>query len=143
MVPVVVPERVDSLSPERRSEVMRAVRRKNTSVELRLRRTLWHRGLRYRLQGRIGRSRPDLIFPGPRVAVFVDGCFWHGCPTHYRLPVGNRDFWKAKIVRNTQRDLRTTRSLEAAGWHVLRFWECEVKADVDGLADRVERAVRL
>lgn len=69
-------------------------------------------------------ARPDFIFRAERVAVFVDGCFWHGCPRHGRMPQDNRPFWQAKISRNQERDKHVSRALRAAGWHVLRIWEC-------------------
>ena len=74
------------------------------------------------------RIRPDFIFRASRLAVFVDGCFWHGCPRHGTKPKGNAAFWRAKVRRNQERDLRDTRSLRLAGWKVLRLWEHELRA---------------
>lgn len=68
-------------------------------------------------------GKPDFVFRRERLAVFVDGCFWHGCPRHLRMPQDNRPYWKAKIARNIHRDRETTRHLKTAGWHVLRVWE--------------------
>ena len=121
---------------------MRAIRRADTKPELLLRRLLWAKGARYRLEQRVQKARPDLLFRRARVAVFVDGCFWHGCPTHYRPPTGNAPYWRAKIERNRVRDERNTRDLEAAGYTVLRFWECYVKADPGAAADRVLAVIR-
>ena len=70
------------------------------------------------------RVRPDFVFRSERVAVFVDGCFWHGCPRHATRPVGNRKFWDAKLARNKARDREVSRALRRAGWTVLRIWEC-------------------
>lgn len=70
--------------------------------------------------------RPDFVFRREKVAVFVDGCFWHGCPEHYRRPKGNRSFWDAKIARNIERDAEVTKALRKAGWRVLRLWEHEL-----------------
>ncbi len=67
--------------------------------------------------------RPDFVFPRLKLAVFVDGCFWHACPRHYRMPAGNRAFWRAKLARNQARDRLVTRTLRKAGWRVLRIWE--------------------
>jgi DNA mismatch endonuclease (patch repair protein) len=120
---------------------MRAIRRADTKPELLLRRLLWARGARYRLEQRVKKARPDLLFPRARVAVFVDGCFWHGCPTHYRPPTGNAPYWRGKIDRNRTRDERNTRDLEAAGYTVIRLWECDVKADAGAAADWVIEAV--
>jgi DNA mismatch endonuclease (patch repair protein) len=132
----------DRLSPEKRSSLMRAIRRADTRPELLLRRYLWARGARYRLEQRVQKARPDLFFKSSRVAVFVDGCFWHGCPIHYRPPAGNASYWRGKIERNRARDERNTRDLEAAGYAVLRFWECDVKAHPEGAADQVLSAVK-
>jgi DNA mismatch endonuclease (patch repair protein) len=121
---------------------MRAIRRADTKPELLLRRLLWANGARYRLERRVQNARPDLLFERARVAVFVDGCFWHGCPTHYRPPTGNAPYWRAKIERNQERDGRNTRDLEEAGYTVLRLWECHVKANPQAAADRVLATVR-
>ncbi|RMH24522.1 MAG: very short patch repair endonuclease [Planctomycetota bacterium] len=120
---------------------MRRVRARDTSCELALRRALHARGLRYRLRIDLP-GRPDVVFVAARVAVFVDGCFWHGCPEHCRRPASNRDYWRAKIERNMARDARVTRELSAAGWRVVRLWEHEVGASPARCAARVEGIVR-
>ncbi len=73
-------------------------------------------------------GKPDLVFPSHQVAVFIDGCFWHGCPRCYRLPEDNRAYWKAKVLGNRRRDKRSNRQLRASGWEVLRFWEHTLKS---------------
>jgi DNA mismatch endonuclease (patch repair protein) len=113
-----------------RSAIMRSVRSRDTGPEIVLRRALWADGARYRIHPRIAGARPDLSFPRARVAVFVDGCFWHGCPRHYRLPKTNIAFWKAKVARNVERDVRDRLRLETAGWEVIRVWQCEIKEDI-------------
>lgn len=120
-------------------------RRANTKPELRLRRELHRRGLRYRIDLSVlsdRRRRVDIVFPGPRVAVFVDGCFWHRCPQHGNVPKSNREWWRAKLDRNVERDRDTDRQLRNAGWNVVRIWEHEVRADVVLAADRIESVVR-
>lgn len=105
---------------------MRANRSRDTRPELALRSELFRRGLRYRVNFRplpSMRRTADLAFTRPKLAVFVDGCFWHGCPDHYSAPVTNGDFWAAKVSRNRERDLDTNRRLNEAGWSVLRVWE--------------------
>jgi DNA mismatch endonuclease (patch repair protein) len=106
---------------------MRGNRKVDTKPEIRLRQELFSRGLRYRknaaLTTGIGTIRPDLIFGGPRVAVFVDGCFWHSCPTHGTEPKVNRAYWESKLRRNRARDQRVTEALSAEGWLVVRIWE--------------------
>lgn len=116
---------------------MSRIRGKNTLPELTLRRALWALGLRYRLQYKIGRFRPDLVFTRAHVAIFVDGCFWHRCPLHGVMPKGNQAFWKAKLERNAQRDIETTKALASEGWTVLRFWEHEIDESAESCARRI------
>lgn len=120
---------------------MSAVRDRDTKPEIQLRKALWHRGLRYRLRYKIP-GKPDLAFPGPKVAVFVDGCFWHGCPMHGQTPKTNRGFWTTKLRENTERDMRINYRLRGLGWNVIRVWEHELKDGLDDVADRIETAVR-
>ena len=133
---------VDCFDTEQRSRVMKAVGRHDTAPELRLRRRLWKNGLRYRKHPRIGGTKPDFAFLDPRVAVFVDGCFWHGCPRHYVAPVGNAAFWRTKLLRNRALDRRVTERLEGDGWTVLRVWECDVNKQLDAVALRIQRMVK-
>lgn len=108
---------------------MQGNRRTDTGPEMALRRVLHALGLRYRkdrvIQAGALKVKADVVFPRQRVAVFVDGCYWHGCPEHCRMPARNANYWNAKIARNRARDERVTRELQAAGWHVLRVWEHE------------------
>lgn len=112
--------------------VMRGNTKRDTRPELAIRRAVYSHGLRYRVDHPIRLTgslvRPDIVFPGARVAVFVDGCFWHGCPIHGTTPRSNAGYWTAKIARNRNRDTECTAALEAAGWCVLRIWEHEPKA---------------
>lgn len=122
---------------------MRGNQSKNTRPELLLRSLLHRRGMRYRVDTRPitdVRRRADLVFPGVRVAVFVDGCFWHGCPDHYRPATRNADFWREKINGNRARDKDTNATLAAAGWTVIRVWEHD---DLAHAAARIEDAVQL
>ncbi|MFS4505816.1 very short patch repair endonuclease [Clavibacter sp. Sh2141] len=105
---------------------MRANRRRDTRPELLVRRLLHARGLRYRVDLRVvqeSRTRADVAFTRQRVAVFIDGCFWHSCPDHLHLPKANADYWVAKLARNVERDAEVTALLRSLGWTVLRFWE--------------------
>lgn len=131
----------DCFSSEKRSEVMRAVSHFNTPPEKRLRRSLWHEGFRYRLHRRISNARPDIVFIGKRVAVFVDGCFWHGCPRHYTAPINNAEFWREKLRMNQERDRRNDRELRDEGWTVLRYWSCEIKCDLSRVLEQVRRVL--
>ena len=125
-----------------RSEQMSRIGPKDTRPEKMLRRALWGRGLRYRLGLRVGAARPDIAFPRAKVVVFVDGCFWHGCPEHYVRPTGRAEFWAAKLACNVDRDRRQTAALEAQGWIVLRFWEHAVAIDMEAVVDTIAGALR-
>ena len=132
----------DHVSPEKRSQIMRAVRSTDTAPELRLRRALWAKGLRYRVNRRVERVRPDIVFLGSGLAVFVDGCFWHGCPDHYCTPKTKQEYWDAKIRTNQERDRRNDRELREAGWRVARFWECEVNKDLKRVVSVIKHHLR-
>jgi DNA mismatch endonuclease, patch repair protein len=108
---------------------MQGNRSTDTAPEVDLRRALHASGLRFRkdfvVRVDAARTKADVVFTRRRVAVFIDGCFWHGCPKHCRMPTRNRDYWEAKIGRNRERDERITVALMAAGWRVVRIWEHE------------------
>ena len=117
-------------------------RAKNTDPELTLRKALWSAGLRgYRLHARGVPGRPDIIFDRAKLAIFVHGCFWHGCPLHSRPPKANAKFWSEKFARNIARDVRKEKELVAAGWKVLTFWEHEVRSDLPRVVRKIERAL--
>lgn len=121
---------------------MRANRSRDTKPELGVRRELHRRGLRYfvdRAPVKGFRRRADLVFPRAKVAVMIDGCFWHGCPVHHTVSKTNASFWADKVRTNRARDVETTEKLTAAGWLVLRFWEHE---DVNQVCDCVQAHVR-
>lgn len=122
---------------------MQAARQRDTAPELALRRELHRRGFRYRVDAQViasVRRRADLLFPSLRVAVFVDGCFWHGCPVHGTWPKANAEFWRDKIETNKLRDADTDRRLAEARWKVVRFWEHEpLAAQVARLAQLLTR----
>ena len=132
---------MDQFTKEKRSEIMRSVRTQDTAPEIRLRRALWKVGLRYRTRTRIESTKPDVAFLRKRVLVFVDGCFWHGCPRHYTKPAENAAFWSAKIEKNRVRDARNNQILESKGWTVLRFWECEVEKELDRVVGRIQHCL--
>lgn len=107
-------------------EKMRRQLRRDTPCEMLIRRRLHALGLRYRVDVRPERSvrrRADVVFSKQKIAVFIDGCFWHACPLHASWPKDNGDWWCQKLSRNRERDVETTQLLEACGWTVLRFWE--------------------
>ena len=122
------------------SRVMSANRSKDTSPELELRRALRDAGLKgYRLNKKDIPGRPDIAFIGRKVAIFVNGCFWHRCPVcNLPLPKSNKDFWQEKFENNVRRDRIKKESLESGGWTVLVIWECEIKKDIKGAIDKIK-----
>ena len=124
------------------SHVMRANRARDTRPELDLRRSLWRAGLRgYRLHKRDIPGRPDLAYPSHKLAIFVNGCFWHACPRcRMPLPRSHSGFWKKKFDRNRERDRRKERELRERGWKVLTIWECELRRSVERCVARVRSA---
>lgn len=132
----------DTFSPEERSEIMRKVKsKKNKSTELKLiayfkekKITGWRRN--FKLPG-----KPDFVFPRLRIAIFADGCFWHGHDCRNTRPEQNKDYWTAKRERNIKRDTEVTKTLEEKGWKVIRIWECEIKKSDFG--DRLACLIQL
>ena len=121
---------------------MRATRQVDTDAEMDVRRELHRRGLRYRVDYPIRgvtRARPDIVFTKQKVAVFIDGCFWHSCSQHATTPRANQNWWVEKLAANVERDGRHQSELENAGWLVLRFWEHE---DPEDVVSHVESEVR-
>jgi len=148
----------DVFTQSKRSEVMSRIRGKgNQSTEMRLARlfrehgiTGWRRQLEVKGPREAGRRKkgaaarrfkvkPDFVFPRERVAVLVDGCFWHGCPRCYQKPKQNAKFWREKIGGNQARDRRVTRQLRAKGWSVCRIWECRLQKSPEVCVRRIER----
>lgn len=130
----------DPLSTQQRSRLMSRVKTRDTAPERLLRQALWASGLRgWRLHPKGVPGRPDLAWIGRRIALFVDGAFWHGHPDYYHGQSG--PFWDKKIARNRERDLQVNAELAAADWQVLRLWDFEVERDPDGCAERVREAL--
>jgi len=131
----------DNLTPEQRSFCMSRIKGKDTGLEMRVRSALHRRGLRFRKHVKDLPGKPDVVFRKARVAVFVDGDFWHG----YRFPSWEdkvSDFWKKKINRNRERDAANHRKLRQMEWTVIRLWQHEVEEDFDACIDRILAAVR-
>lgn len=119
----------DVMTPEQRSRCMAAVKGKNTKPEMMVRKFLFSKGLRYRVNNRKLPGAPDIVLKKYKTVVFIDGCFWHGhegC-RYYKMPKSNVDFWERKISHNKARDVSNTAVLKMMGWKVIRVWECDVK----------------
>ena len=130
------------------SRIMSQVRSKDTRPEMMVRRGLWALGYRYRLHRKGLPGKPDIVFPGAKLAVFIDGDFWHGNAWRVRelnsladLFPTNTDWWVEKIERNMQRDTEVTEALEDMGWTVLRVWESDILSHPEGVIDRIRRLV--
>lgn len=135
---------MDNHTTEQRRRNMQAVKNKNSQIEITLRKELWNRGLRYRKNANEIFGKPDLAFKSKKIAVFCDSEFWHGYNWDERKKdfKSHQEFWLPKIERNMERDKEVTAELEKQGWTVLRFWGKEIKKDVIGCADIIEKAVR-
>jgi len=132
----------DVFTKEVRSRVMSAIRSKgNKETELRLAKILQRAGLAGWRRHQLLPGRPDFLFPKARLALFIDGCFWHGCPRHGQTPASNEAYWLPKLLANRTRDRRVDRELRALGWKVIRVWEHELNTE-GRLVKRLERALR-
>lgn len=126
------------------SAKMSTLARRDTKPEMQLRSELHRRGLRYRVQTKVpgnNRRKIDIAFSRARLAVYVDGCFWHGCPVHHVQPIANSEWWTWKIERNKARDRDTDRELAEAGWTVMRTWEHEDPAEAASRVEAIYRAL--
>lgn len=132
----------DVLTPAQRRLNMSRIRGQNTKPETTLRSALHAKGLRFRLHRRDLPGCPDITFVSQKVALFVDGCFWHGCPEHGVKPRTNGRFWSDKIMGNRDRDRKVTNELRRLGWYVVRIWEHDLKRDVPRTVRSIERIVR-
>lgn len=131
----------DTMSREKRSVVMSRIRGKDTGPELALRRGLWAAGVRgYRLRPSLP-GRPDITFIGKKVAVFVDGCFWHGCPKCYKAPASHAEFWRRKLKETQRRGEAADEKLKSMGWNTMHFWEHEVEAQPHEVIKQIKMEV--
>lgn len=119
---------MDTVSPDKRSRIMARVRSTgNESTELKVIQFLREKGLKGWRRNFPLPGKPDFAYPKLRIAIFVDGCFWHGCRKHCRLPLSNQEYWIAKIERNKARDKAISKEVKMAGWEVIRIWEHEIR----------------
>lgn len=129
-------------SSEHVRQFMSKQRTENTTPEVQLRKCLHALGVRFRLHRRSLPGTPDIVLPRLKLAIFVDGCFWHGCPEHGNLPKSNREWWRKKLRANAERDRKVESQLRDAGWEPLRVWEHEDPVEVaESIAERWHAAV--
>jgi DNA mismatch endonuclease (patch repair protein) len=132
---------MDKFTKKKRSEIMSRIRGKNTRPELVLRKALWSEGFRYRVH--YGKEKIDIAFPSKKVAVFVDGCFWHQCPIcRHKTPASNRKFWQQKFEKNAERARFSDRKLTESGWTVIHVWEHDVLKRTEQSAQRIIRILQ-
>jgi DNA mismatch endonuclease, patch repair protein len=127
---------MDMVSKRTRSAIMSRIRSRNTGVERLFAMALVRRRIRHEKWADMF-GRPDFVFRKKRFAVFVDGCFWHMHEAHFRFPKSNKQFWREKLRRNMERDAEVNSHFQARGWNVVRFWECDVRRDVDRCVDEL------
>lgn len=131
----------DNLTPAQRKYCMSRVRGKDTGIEVKIRSALHRRGLRFRKHVKGLPGKPDVVFPKVKVAVFLDGDFWHG----YRFPAWEQKlspFWREKISKTRKRDQKNFRKLRADGWKVIRLWQHQIEKDIDGCIEKIEAALK-
>ncbi len=114
------------MTAEQRHYCMSRIRSRDTHPEVMVRRHLWSHGYRYRLYRKELPGKPDIVLPGLKTTIFINGCFWHGHECHNRLPKTNVEFWTTKIKRNRERDIEVSTQLRQMGWNVITIWECQL-----------------
>ena len=130
----------DTVSQERRSEIMSHIKSKNTSIELLVRKQLFALGFRYRVNYKKLPGKPDIVFTKKKVAIFIHGCFWHGHDIGCRyshVPQSRAEYWNEKISRTKERDTNHLNELKDKGWRVLTVWECEIRKDLPKVIDQI------
>ena len=130
----------DVLTKEQRRYCMSQIKASNTKPELALRKALWQLGYRYRIKTKL-KGNPDLVFVSLKTAVFVDGCFWHKCPDHFKPPKTRASFWHEKISANVTRDQANNQALRSQGWRVIRIWEHEIKSSLEDCVAQVVQSL--
>lgn len=129
----------DIFSKSKRSEIMRAIKSKETRLEKDFRHSLWENGFRYRKNSGKYFGKPDIVLKKYRTVIFIDSCFWHGCKKHFRKPSTNIDFWTAKVERNKKRDAVVSRYYKKQGWNIFRIWEHNIKYTSEKIISRIKK----
>ncbi len=128
---------MDCMTSEQRSKNMKAIKSQDTTIEVRLRKALWHQGIRYRKNFKVCSCKVDIVLTKYKIAIFCDGDFWHGKTTEKYTVKTHSNYWNEKIKRNIERDLENTIELRDNGWTVLRFWESDIKKNLDMCVETV------
>jgi len=134
----------DIFTPEKRSKIMSKIHSKDTSIEVQVRKWLFKRGFRYRVNVNILPGKPDIVMPKYKTIIFVHGCYWHGHDTgcsYSHTPKSNTDYWGPKITKNKVRDQKNEELLEQMGWKVIALWECQIRKDFSKTMENVVEAL--
>ena len=127
----------DIFSKKQRSMIMSKIKTQDTGIEKALRSALWLRGHRFRIQYNI-EGKPDIVFTKQKIAIFCDGCYWHGCPKCRKIPESNKEFWLKKFEINKKRAVKVNKLLKEKGWIILRFWGHEIKQKLEEVVLKIE-----
>ena len=133
---------MDTVSKRKRSEIMRAIRSKDSQIENLLRKELRKRKIRFKANIVSLPGKPDIVFARKKLAIFIDSCFWHGCKSHCRIPQANRKYWMAKIGGNKLRDEKVNAIYRKMDWKVLRFWEHQIKKNPQQCVNKIKQALK-
>ncbi len=131
----------DTFTKKQRRYCMSQIKSGRTQPEIIVRKLIWREGYRYRI-GHGLPGKPDMVFPAYKTAVFIDGCFWHACPKHCRMPSSNIRYWKRKISGNQKRDKKINRQLKKEGWRVIRIWEHDIKKSPAKMTNKIIKNFR-
>jgi len=132
---------MDTVPEEKRSEIMRAVKNRDSKIELEFRTALWRSGFRYRKNTQNYFGKPDIVLKKYRTVIFIDSCFWHGCEEHLRMPTSRQDYWLGKIERNRKRDSQVNDHYKCNGWTVLRLWEHDITKNLDKTVNKTVNSI--
>lgn len=140
MVGTLLPySQMDTVSRDKRSDIMRRIKGRETSLEKKLKDALWEKGIHYTKNNLSLFGKPDLLIKKRKLVIFVDSCFWHGCRYHCRMPSSNLLYWREKITKNKARDKKVNKFYKDNGWNILRFWEHKIKSQPKEVIEIVER----
>lgn len=132
---------MDHITKEQRSKIMSSIKAKS-QLEDTVTKELWRRGIRFRRNVRSLYGTPDIAIKKYKIVIFIDSCFWHCCPEHFRMPKSNLEYWEKKFEMNKKHDAEVTAYYREQGWIILRFWEHEIKLNLDKVIDKLEMVIK-
>ena len=132
---------MDRITKEQRRKIMSSIKAKSHLEEI-VTKELWHRGVRFRRNVRSLKGTPDIAIKKYKIVIFIDSCFWHCCPEHFRMPKSNLEYWERKLNRNKEHDAVVTTYYQDRNWNILRFWEHEIKQDLNKVVTTIEEEIK-